>query len=113
MFALFHLHYTLRQLIKEQINRKRMKVSQLSELLNVSEPKVYKTYLRSFIDTALLEKICIALDVNFFEFYAKRFSLENQEAKLLQCEKENSLLRQLIQEKDEKYQLLLSSRRDY
>lgn len=101
------------QLIKEHVKRKRMKVSQLSESLNVSEPNVYKIYLRSSIDTALLEKICIALDVNFFEFYAKRFSLESQEAKLIQCEKENYLLRQLIQEKDEKYQLLLSSRRDY
>lgn len=99
------------QLIKEHVKRKRIKVSQLSELLNVSEPNVYKIYLRSSIDTVLLENISIALDVNFFEFYVKRFSLENQEAKLVQCEKENSLLRQLIQEKDEKYQLLLSSLR--
>lgn len=101
------------QLIKEQVKRKRIRVSQLSEKLNVSEPNVYKIYLRSSIDTALLEKISIALDYNFFELYAKRFTLETNDSRLVQCEKENSLLRQLVQEKEEKYQLLLSSRREY
>lgn len=101
------------QLIKEQVKRKRIRVSQLSDKLNVSEPNVYKIYLRSSIDTALLEKISIALDYNFFDLYAKRFSLETNDSLLVQCEKENSLLRQLVQEKEEKYQLLLSSRRDY
>ena len=48
------------QLVKEQVKRKRMRVAQLSEILNVSEPNVYKIYLRSSIDTVLLEKICIA-----------------------------------------------------
>ena len=54
------------QLIKEQVKRKRIRVSQLSDKLNVSEPNVYKIYLRSSIDTELLEKISIALDYNFF-----------------------------------------------
>ena len=101
------------QLIKEQVKRKRIRVSHLSDKLNVSEPNVYKIYLRSSIDTALLEKISIALDYNFFDLYAKRFSLETNDSQLVQCEKENSLLRQLVQEKEEKYQLLLSSRREY
>ncbi len=101
------------QLIKEQVKRKRIRVSQLSDKLNVSEPNVYKIYLRSSIDTALLEKISIALDYNFFDLYAKRFALEANDYRLIQCENENSLLRQLIQEKEEKYQLLLSSRREY
>ncbi|MFN5736191.1 MAG: helix-turn-helix domain-containing protein, partial [Flavobacteriales bacterium] len=55
------------QLIKEQVKRKRIRVSQLSDKLNVSEPNVYKIYLRSSVDTALLEKISIALDYNFFD----------------------------------------------
>ena len=101
------------QLIKEQVKRKRIRVSQLSDKLNVSEPNVYKIYLRSSVDTALLEKISIALDYNFFDLYAKRFSLEINDSPLVQCEKEKSLLRQLVQEKEEKYQLLLSSRRKY
>ncbi len=101
------------QLIKEQVKRRKLRVSQLSDKLNVSEPNVYKIYLRSSIDTALLEKICIVLDYNFFDDYAKRFTLDVQDSRLVQCENENSLLRQLIQEKDEKYQLLLSSRREY
>jgi len=101
------------QLIKEQVKRKHLRVSQLSERLNVSKPNVYKIYLRSSIDTELLEKICVGLDYNFFSVYASRFSLETQDSRLTQCEKENELLRQLVNEKEEKYQLLLSSRRDY
>jgi transcriptional regulator with XRE-family HTH domain len=100
------------QLIKEQVKRKRLRVSQLSERLNVSEPNVY-IYLRSSIDTELLEKICVALDYNFFSVYASRFTLDTKDSRLTQCEKENELLRQLVNEKEEKYQLLLSSRRDY
>jgi DNA-binding Xre family transcriptional regulator len=101
------------QLIKEQVKRKRIRVSQLSDKLNVSEPNVYKIYLRSSIDTELLEKICIALDYNFFSIYSSRFTLDTKDSRLTQCEKENELLRQLVNEKEEKYQLLLSSRRDY
>jgi DNA-binding Xre family transcriptional regulator len=98
------------QLVKEQVKRKRMRVAQLSEILNVSEPNVYKIYLRSSIDTVLLEKICIALDYNFFAIYSQRFSLDTKDSRLSQYEKENELLRFLVKEKDEKYQLLLSSK---
>jgi DNA-binding Xre family transcriptional regulator len=101
------------QLIKEQVKRKRIRVSQLSDKLNVSEPNVYKIYLRSSIDTELLEKICIALDYNFFSIYASRFTLDTKDSRITQCEKENELLRQLVNEKEAKYQLLLSARREY
>jgi hypothetical protein len=101
------------QLIKEQVKRKRIRVSQLSEKLNVSEPNVYKIYLRSSIDTELLEKISIALDYNFFSIYASRFTLDTKDSRITQCEKENELLRQLVNEKEAKYQLLLSARREY
>jgi hypothetical protein len=94
------------QLIKEQLKGKRIRVSQLSDKLKASEPNGYKIYLRSSIDTDLLEKISIALDYIFFDLYAKRFTLETNDSRLIQCEKENSLLRQLIQEKEEKYRLL-------
>ena len=100
------------QLVKEQVKRKRMRVAQLSEILNVSEPNVYKIYLRSSIDTVLLEKICISLDYNFFALYAQRFSLDSKDLKLSQSEKEIELLRFLINEKEEKYQLLLSSKNE-
>jgi transcriptional regulator with XRE-family HTH domain len=101
------------QLIKEQVKRKRIRVSQLSDKLNVSEPNVYKIYLRSSIDTELLEKISIALDYNFFSIYASRFTLDTKDSRITQCEKENELLRQLVNEKEAKYQLLLSARREY
>jgi hypothetical protein len=71
------------QLIKEQVKRKRIRVSQLSEKLNVSEPNVYKIYLRISIDTELLEKISIALDYNFFSIYASRFTLDTKDSRII------------------------------
>ena len=71
---------------------------------------MYKIYLRSSIDTVLLEKICIALDYNFFALYAQRFSLDTKDLKLSQSEKEIELLRFLVKEKEKKFQLLLSSK---
>jgi hypothetical protein len=100
------------QLVIEEVKRKRMRIAQLSEILNVSEPNVYKIYLRSSIDTLLLEKICIALDYTFFALYAQRFSLDTKDLKLSQSEKEIELLRFLINEKEEKFQLLLSSKNE-
>jgi hypothetical protein len=93
-------------LIKEQVKRRRLKVAQFAALLNVSEPNIYKIYQRESIDTGLLQRICLVLDHNFFEPYYKQFSISYRETEADYFRKENELLRQLLREKEEKYQLL-------
>jgi hypothetical protein len=61
---------------------------------------------RSSIDTALLELISIALDFNFVEIYYRRYSIDSREDKLSFCQRENELLKELLKEKDEKFNIL-------
>ncbi len=94
------------QIIKEQVKRRRLKAGQFAKLLNVSEPNIYKIYQRESIDTALLQRICLVLDHNFFEPYYRQFSISSRESELEHFRKENELLRELVREKEEKYHLL-------
>ncbi len=83
-----------------------MRTETMAKLLNVSTPNVYKIFERKSMDTDLLARVCEVLDFNFFTFYAKRFRTEMESDALDLCRMENSMLRDVLKEKDELYQIL-------
>jgi len=85
-----------------------MKAETLAKLLNVSTPNIYKIYLRNSIDTALLERISLVLEFNFFSLYNHVFPDVSKKDAFDACQREVELLNLLVQEKEEKYQILAS-----
>ncbi len=92
--------------IRKRAKKKGMRTETMAKLLNVSTPNVYKIFERKSMDTDLLARVCEVLDFNFFTFYAKRFRTEMESDALDLCRMENSMLRDVLKEKDELYQIL-------
>jgi transcriptional regulator with XRE-family HTH domain len=92
--------------IRKRAKKQGMRTETMAKLLNVSTPNVYKIFERKSMDTDLLARVCEVLDFNFFTFYAKRFRTEMESDALDLCRMENSMLRDVLKEKDELYQIL-------
>ncbi len=92
--------------IRKRAKKKGMRTETMAKLLNVSTPNVYKIFERKSMDTDLFARVCEVLDFNFFTFYAKRFRTEMESDALDLCRMENSMLRDVLKEKDELYQIL-------
>lgn len=92
--------------IRKRAKKKGVRTETMAKLLNVSTPNVYKIFERKSMDTNLLARVCEVLDFNFFTFYAKRFRTEMESDALDLCRMENSMLRDVLKEKDELYQIL-------
>jgi transcriptional regulator with XRE-family HTH domain len=56
--------------IKAAVKKRGPKVEEVAECLNVSKPNIYDIYRRDSIDSSLLERLCKALDHNFFVRFA-------------------------------------------
>jgi len=92
--------------IRKRAKKKGMRTETMAKLLNVSTPNVYKIFERKSMDTNLLTRVCEVLDFNFFNFYTRRFKTEVETDALNLCRMENNMLREMIKEKDELYQIL-------
>jgi transcriptional regulator with XRE-family HTH domain len=68
-------------LIREKVEASGMTVKEFSERLGIMRPNVYRIFSAQSIDTALLWQICVILNCNFFEFYAKSLQ-DSQKGKL-------------------------------
>ena len=60
-------------LIREQIEASGMTVKEFSERLGIMRPNAYRIFSAQSVDTSLLWQICVILNYNFFEYYAKTF----------------------------------------
>lgn len=56
--------------IKERAQELRVGPTELANAINTSKQNVYGIFKRESIDTALLQKICKALNYDFFSFFA-------------------------------------------
>ncbi len=93
--------------IRMRVKRKGIKAVTLAKLLNVSIPNIYKIYERPSMDTGLLSRICQVVDYNFFTLYAKEYRTEQESDAFELCQKENSMLRNILKEKEEMYDVLM------
>ena len=57
------------KIIKEELRRQERSVTWLSRKINCDRRNVYDIFSRPYIDTGLLLKISMALNVNFFAVY--------------------------------------------
>jgi hypothetical protein len=96
--------------IRKRAKKKGMRADTMAKLLNVSTPNIYKIYERESMDTDLLARICEVLDYNFFTLYAKSFRTELESDALDLCRQENVMLRSILKEKDEVYNMLMSGK---
>jgi transcriptional regulator with XRE-family HTH domain len=96
--------------IRKRAKKKGMRADTMAKLLNVSTPNIYKIYERESMDTDLLARICEVLDYNFFTLYAKNFRTELESDALDLCRQENLMLRSILKEKDEVYNMLMSGK---
>jgi transcriptional regulator with XRE-family HTH domain len=94
--------------IKDRVKKRDISAETLAKLLNVSKPNIYKIYLRSSIDTELLERISVVLEFNFFELYSPVINNNLKKDAYDSCLREVELLNLLVKEKEEKYQILIS-----
>jgi transcriptional regulator with XRE-family HTH domain len=91
--------------IQAVVKKRGMKLEELAKLLNVSKPNMYDIYRRNSIDTGLLERLCKVLDHNFFEQYANKHRTQHERDSYKFVVRENSLLKQMVRDKDELYQM--------
>jgi transcriptional regulator with XRE-family HTH domain len=92
--------------IQAVVKKRGMKVEELAKRLNVSKPNIYDIYRRNSIDTGLLERLCKVLDHNFFEQYAHKCRTQHERDSYEYVVRENTLLKQMVRDKDELYQLV-------
>lgn len=57
-------------LIRKEVIRRRIPLGAFAEMIYVSRPNVYSIFARKSIDAELLDRISMALNVNFFEILA-------------------------------------------
>jgi transcriptional regulator with XRE-family HTH domain len=58
-------------MIREQVEASGMTVKEFSERLGIMRPNAYRIFSAQSIDTNQLWQICVILNYNFFEHYAK------------------------------------------
>ena len=59
------------ELIRKEMERQERTPTWLAKKINCQRPNVYYIYRTESINTDLLEKISLALQVDFFSFYSK------------------------------------------
>ena len=67
----FHMHIGTR--IRKQLNERHQTVVWLARQLACSRTNVYKIFDKSNLDTALLMRISIILNYDFFKLYSEQF----------------------------------------
>ncbi len=92
--------------IRAVVKKRGMKVEELAKRLNVSKPNIYDIYRRNTIDTGLLERLCKVLDHNFFETFAHKYRTQQERDSYEYVVRENALLKQMVRDKEELYQLV-------
>lgn len=55
--------------IKEKVFERKFSLGEFAKAINKSRPLVYDIFERKSIDTALLQKISVVLEFNFFSLY--------------------------------------------
>lgn len=69
-FRLFHFYMIhIGKLIEEELHRQERSVSWFAKKLCCERTNVYSIFKRTSIDTALLLRISIVLQHNFFQYY--------------------------------------------
>lgn len=68
-------------MIREQVEASGMTVKEFSERLGIMRPNAYRIFSAQSIDTALLWQICVILNYNFFDSYAR--SLQDFQKEIL------------------------------
>lgn len=99
-------HVAIGKEIQLIVKKRGIKVEELAKRLNVSKPNIYDIYRRKTIDIALLKRLCKVLDHNFFENLANEHRTNQDRISNDFIMRENILLRQMLRDKDELYQLL-------
>lgn len=86
------------EIIKSIAERRGISKSEMARRLNMSSTNVHKIFKRESIDTALLSRICVILEYDFFLHY-----ILTKPADYLDRIKEAGIPMHLAQEADEKY----------
>ncbi len=89
------------QKIRKIVNEQRISVKEFASKINKSRTVVYNIFERKTIDTALLDKIGIALKHNFFQYYINEegFSVAKDDGiSYLKKDEEISVLRTEVQQ---------------
>jgi transcriptional regulator with XRE-family HTH domain len=94
--------------IKKIVKKRGFTVEELATALNVSKPNIFDIYKRETIDTGLLERICKVLNHNFFQYYADKYQTDYDRLVIQRYKDKNDFLVELLKEKEEVYQLLLT-----
>lgn len=94
------------ELVRARAKELKIGSTELAKRINTSKQNVYGIYKRDSIDTQLLDKLCKALDYDFF----KHFSGANSGKLMLTYpeyqDNESQLLARQLQDVEEKYELL-------
>ena len=93
-------------LVRRIVKQRGIKADDLALILKVSRPNVFSIYRRKSIDTELLERLCRALEYNFFEHYSQRFSqFDPKESDHKVLDSEINYIKQALRDKDEMYSM--------
>lgn len=62
------------QLIKDEMKRQERSVSWMARKLDLDRSNVYRLFQRNSIDTDLLMKVSLALNVDYFAYFSKKIA---------------------------------------
>ena len=113
-FVFMKLH--IGEKIKERAKELRIGPTELGKAINTSKQNIYGIFKRESIDTGLLQKICKALDFDFFTFFINPKLPPNSESLLnnrkgkpypsLENDSDHSSLKNQLMDLKEKYELI-------
>ena len=84
--------------IKDRAEQLRIGPTELAEKINSSKQNIYSIFKRDSLDTAILSKISIALEYDFFSLYSERKNIQklNSEKEILCNERIRSVCKTCI-----------------
>ena len=96
------------KLIREIAKEKRISIRSLALSAGVSEGQLHHLMKNGSTNTLTLESISRALGVPVSTFFDDHLSPSEQTTRIIELEKENSLLRELLAEKERTIEILMN-----
>ena len=99
-------------LIKETAREKRISIRSLAQRAGITESQLHHIVKRGSTNTQTLETIAGILGIPVGTFFDNHLSPSEETSRIIELEKENSLLRELLAEKERTIKILIQESRN-
>lgn len=97
------------KLIREIAKEKRMSILSLAQSVGISESQLHHLILAGSTNTTTIEKLAKILGVPVSTFFDDNLSPSEETSRIIELEKENAHLRELLEEKERTIKILMNT----